>query len=82
MFTKMVEKLLDWLESLHGKALAVFVIVCLVLISLLVLAIIEVETSMEQGGVPFGTGILVIIGLVIVLSIILAVLTTRFMFFE
>lgn len=82
MLNKMINRLLDWTDSLHGKALAVFVIVCLVLISSLVLAIVEVETSMEQGGVPFGTGILVIIGLVIVLSIILAMLTTRFMFFE
>lgn len=82
MLTKMVEKLLDWTDSLHGKALGVFVIICLVLISLLVFAIIVVETSMEQGSIPAGMGILVIIGLVLVLSIILAVLTTRFMFFE
>lgn len=82
MFTKMVEKLLDWLESLHGKALAVFVIVCLVLISLLVFVIIVVTTTMNQGGIPAGMGILVIIGLVALTSIILSVLMARFMLFE
>lgn len=82
MLTKMINRLLDWTDSLHGKALGVFVIVCLIIISLLVFAIIEVETSMEQGGIPFGMGLLVITGLVLVLSIVLGVLTTRFMFFE
>lgn len=74
MFTKMVDKLLDWIDSLHGMAEAVFVVVCLVLMFVLVLAIIVMVTTMKQCGIPFGTGLLVIIGLVALISIIVAVL--------
>ena len=77
MFTKMVDKIVDWIDNLQGKALAVFVIVCLgVLIPVLILAFIVVSTAMKLGTIPIGIGLLIVIGIWVLICIILAILTT------
>lgn len=77
MFTKMVDKIVDWIDNLHGMGLAVFVIVCLgVLIPVLILAFIVVSTAMKWGTIPIGIGLLIVIGIWVLICIIIAILTT------
>lgn len=77
MFTKMVDKIVDWIDNLHGMWLAVFVIVCLgVLVPVLILAFIVVSTAMKLGAIPIGIGLLIVIGIWVLICIIVAILTT------